>query len=135
VSYLLDTNVLSEIRKGSSANANVRAWFDPVPTEELFISVLALGEIRKGVELLRRRDAAAASSLERWLASLKVNFADRILPISDAVADQWGRIAAVRPLAVADGLMAATALVHSLTFVTRNAADVQHTRVPLLNPF
>jgi predicted nucleic acid-binding protein len=134
VSYLLDTNVLSEIRKGARADANVRAWFDPVPTEELFISVLALGEIRKGVEILRRCDLAAASSFERWLASLKVHFGDRILPISDAVADQWGRIAAVRPLAVADGLMAATALVHSFTFVTRNA-DVQHTGASLLNPF
>ncbi|HUS36725.1 MAG TPA: type II toxin-antitoxin system VapC family toxin [Verrucomicrobiae bacterium] len=135
MSYLLDTNVLSEIRKGSRANPNVRAWFDPVPTEELYISVLALGEIRKGVELLRHRDRAAASSYERWLDSLKANFADRILPVTDIVTDHWGRLGAIRPLPVADGLMAATALVHSLTFVTRNAADVRDTGVSLLNPF
>jgi predicted nucleic acid-binding protein len=135
VSYLLDTNVLSEVRKGPRAHPNVRAWFDPVPDEELFISVLALGEIRKGIEILRRRDPAAAASYERWLNTTTLSFSNRILPVTETIADQFGRIASIRPLPVIHGLMAATALSHSLTFVTRNAADVQIAGVSVLNPF
>jgi len=135
VSFLLDTNVLSEIRKGARANPNVSAWFDPIPTEDLFISVLALAEIRKGIQILRSRDRVSAMSYERWLTVVASEFRDRILPINEAVADRFGRIAAIRPLAVVDGLMAATALTHSLTFVTRNAADIKHTGVVVLNPF
>jgi predicted nucleic acid-binding protein len=135
VSFLIDTNVLNEVRKGPRAHPNVRAWFDPVPDEELFISVLALGEIRKGIEILRRRDPAAAASYERWLNTTKLSFSNRILPVTETIADQFGRMASIRPLPVIDGLMAATAFSHSLTFVTRNAADVQSSGVSVLNPF
>jgi predicted nucleic acid-binding protein len=135
VSYLLDTNVLSEIRKGSRAHLSVRIWFDATPNEDLFISILALGEIRKGIEILRSRDPKSAIVYERWLTTTAANFADRILPITEAIADRWGRISAIRPLPVTDALMAATALTHSLTFVTRNCADVQHTGVNVFNPF
>jgi toxin FitB len=133
--FLLDTNIVSELRKGSRAKPSVIEWAQSVIDEEHFISVLTLGEIRKGVELVRRRDATQAIALERWLRDIELNFADRILPLTQNIADQWGRLAATRPLPVIDGLLAATALTHSLTFVTRNAADVRHTGVSVLNPF
>jgi toxin FitB len=133
--FLLDTNVISELRKGPRAKASVIAWATSVIDEQHFISVLTLGEIRKGIELIRRRDAAQVLALEQWLHQIEVNFADRIVPLTQNVADQWGRLAAVRPLPVVDGLLAATALTHSLTFATRNAADVRHTGVSVLDPF
>ena len=133
--FLLDTNVLSERRKGPRSNPHVSAWFDSVADDELFLSVLVVGEIRKGVELARPNDPIKARALETWLAGLKQVYGDHLLPITPTVADQWGRLAALRPLATTDGLLAATALVHNLTFVTRNVADVAHTGVTLLNPF
>lgn len=133
--FLLDTNIVSELRKGPRAKASVIQWASSVMDEEHFISVLTLGEIRKGIELVRPRDSAQVIALERWLREIELNFADRILPLTQNIADQWGRLAATRPLPVVDGLLAATALTHSLTFVTRNAADVRHTGVSLLNPF
>jgi predicted nucleic acid-binding protein len=135
VKYLLDTNVLSELRKGRRTSPNVRKWFNPIPTDNLYISVLVLGEIRKGVESIGRKDPAQAAALERWLAEVLLDFAGHVLPITDAISDRWGRLAAPRPLPTTDGLMAATALTHSLTFVTRNTLDIQHTGVSLLNPF
>ena len=133
--FLLDTNIVSELRKGSRAKASVIAWANSVIHEEHFISVLTFGEIRKGIELVRRRDATQVIALERWLRQIELNFGDRILPLTQNIADQWGRLAAIRPLPVVDGLLAATALAHSLTFATRNAADVRHTGVSVLNPF
>jgi hypothetical protein len=133
--YLLDTNILSELRKGTRANRSVIAWAKSVVHEEHFISVLALGEIRKGIEIIRHRDPVQAVALEAWLQKTEIDFADRILPVTQVIADRWGRIAAIRPLAINDGLMTATALTHSLTFVTRNAVDVQHTGASVLNPF
>lgn len=133
--FLLDTNVVSELRKGPRANASVIEWARSAIDEGHFISVLTVGEIRKGIELIRRRDAAQGTALERWLRRIETNFADHILPLTQNIADQWGRFAAVRPLLVVDGLLAATAVTHSLTFVTRNAADVRHTGVSVINPF
>jgi hypothetical protein len=133
--YLLDTNVLSELRKGPRANPSVMAWAKSVIHEDHFISVLALGEIRKGIEIIRSRDPAQATTLARWLQEVEFGYGDRILPVSKAIADRWGRLSAVRPISISNGLMAATALVHSLTFVTRNTADVRHTGVSFLNPF
>lgn len=133
--FLLDTNVLSELRKGSRANPRVIAWAKSVIANEHFVSVLALGEARKGIEQIRGKDPAQAVALEQWLQKIEVDYGDRILPITRAIADQFGRIAAIRPLPIVDGLMAATALTHSLTFVTRNAADIKHTGVSVLNPF
>jgi predicted nucleic acid-binding protein len=134
VSYLLDTNVLSELRK-PQGNPNVRAWFEGVYSDALFLSVLVLGEIRQGVERLRRRDEAQAAVFEHWLNGLGRHYGERILPIDAAVAERWGRLNASDPLPVIDGLLAATAAVHSLTLVTRNTRDVQRSGVPLLNPF
>lgn len=134
MSYLLDTNVLSEVRK-PHADSNVRRWFERVRSDELFLSVLVLGEVRQGVERLKRRDGAQAAVFERWLEGLQRYYRERILPVDEAVVDVWGRVNALGPLPVIDGLLASTALVHKLTLVTRNTRDVQRSGVVILNPF
>lgn len=133
--YLIDTNVISEARKRQRADRNVLAWFESVNEDELFLSVLVLGEIRKGVEQARTTDIEKARALERWLNGLERDYEDRILPVTFEIADQWGRFGAIRPISTVDGLLAATAVVHNLTFVTRNTQHVAHTRVDFLNPF
>jgi predicted nucleic acid-binding protein len=133
--FLLDTNVASEARKGPRTDPDVSAWLDSVDDADLFLSVLALGEIRDGIERARPHDPVKARALEPWLAGLEQRFADRTLPVTAAVADQWGRMNAMRPISTVDGLLAATALVHDLTLVIRNVADVAHTGVPVLSPF
>jgi len=135
VSLLFDTNVLSELRKGARANSRLRGWFDGVSADEVYLSVLVVGELRRGVELVRRRDTKQAAALERWLTRVTSDHAERILPIDGPVADQWGRLTAKRPGSVIDTLMAATALVHGLVLVTRNVKDVAWTGVFCLNPF
>lgn len=135
MSLLLDTNVLSELRKGARADARVRAWFENVSPEEIFLSVLVLGELRRGIESIRRRDAAQAAALERWLTRITTGHGERILSIDGTVADRWGHLAARRAASVIDTLMAATALVHGLVLVTRNVKDVAWTGVSCLNPF
>jgi predicted nucleic acid-binding protein len=132
--YLLDTNVLSELRKGHAA-ASVVAWFDSVENDALFTSVLVTGEIRRGIELARKTDQKKAKALDKWLAGLVLHFSDRILPIDDRVADRWGALCIDQKLPDVDGLLAATALVHDLTLVTRNVADFKRSAVKLLNPF
>jgi len=127
--------VVSEARKSAGADGSFVVWYEAVDATSLFLSVLVTGEIRKGVELARRRDLAKAKALERWLVGLERQYADRILPITFQVADRWGRLGAIRPLPPVDGLLAATALVHDMTLVTRNASQVEHTGVKLLNPF
>ena len=133
--YLLDTNVVSELRKAKRANQKVVDWFDTIADDELFLSVLVLGEIRTGIERIRGTDPAQARALERWLTGLEDAYADRLLPVTSSVADRWGRLSSANPPSVVDGLMAATALVHELTLVTRNTQDVARTGVALLNPF
>lgn len=133
--FLLDTNVISEVRRGGRCNAHVAAWFASVRDADLFISVVVTGEIRKGVERLRRRDLRQAEALERWLEEIMLSYADRVLPIDARVADAWGRLGAARPVPVIDGLLAATARVHDMTLVTRNASDVDDLGAAVLNPF
>jgi predicted nucleic acid-binding protein len=134
VSWLIDTNVLSELRKGVRAHAGVRAWFAGAQEGELFTSVLVLGEIRRGIESIRRRDAASALALEQWLDRLAIDFADRVLPVDARVADRWGSLNLPDPIPTVDGLLAATALVHELVLVTRNVRDVERSGVRLLDP-
>jgi toxin FitB len=134
VSYLLDTNVLSEARK-PSGNPRVRAWLASVKGSDLYVSVLVVGEIRHGIERLRRRDPAQAGVYEVWLATLRRDYAHRILPITAEIAEEWGRVAVPDPVPTVDGLKAATALVHGMTLVTRNTADFARTSVRILNPF
>ena len=135
MTYLLDTNVLSELRKGRRCHPNVAAWFTEVADAHLFLSVLVIGEIRRGVEVIRRRDTAGATALDQWLTRLVRDHGERILPVDRAVAEQWGRLAATRTGSVVDSLLAATARVHGLTLVTRNVRDVQWTGVSCVNPF
>lgn len=135
MSFLLDTNVVSELRKGARANARVMAWFRAVDEAELYLSVLVIGELRQGVERLRGSDATAAARLDRWLHELAERHADRTLPVDTAVADRWGRLNVPVTIPAVDGLLAATALVHSLTLVTRNVRDVARTGVRHLDPF
>ena len=133
--FLLDTNVLSENRKGERANPGVREWFAAVESGDLAISVLVLGELRLGVLRLERRDPAAAAHLASWLARLKRAFRGRLLSVDSAITEAWGRLNLPRPLPVIDSLQAATAKVHGLTLVTRNVDDLSGVEVPLLNPF
>jgi predicted nucleic acid-binding protein len=134
VSYLLDTNVVSELRR-SSPNADVKSWFEQAAGEDLFLSVLVIGEIRQGIERLRIRDPEQASGLERWLEVLHGEFQDRLVPVSTSVAEAWGRLNAPSPLPVIDSLLAATALVHGLTFVTRDTSALEGMGVALLDPW
>jgi predicted nucleic acid-binding protein len=135
VKALLDTNILSEIRK-PRPNAAVLAWFDAQEADDLYVSVLTLGEIREGVDRLAARDEARARTLRRWLADLSVLYADRILPVDLAVDEDWGRLraSAARTLPVIDAFLAATARVHGLTLVTRNEKDFRGIDVPVFNP-
>lgn len=135
LSYLVDTNVLSELRKGVRTNDRVRAWFSRVADEELFISVVAVGEIRRGIDAIRRRDLRQAASLEQWLRRLVVDHGDRLLPVDLAVAEEWGRLSAIRSSSVVNTLLAATARVHGLTLATRNLRDVAWTGVDCIDPF
>ena len=134
MAYLLDTCVISELRK-PHCDQGVATWMSGIQPDEAFLSVLILGEIRRGIELHRSKDARAAGALERWLLGLEVHYAERILPVTAAIADRWGRLSLNQPLPVSDGLIAATALEHKLTVVTRNAADFQRSGVNTLNPF
>lgn len=135
MSYLVDTNIVSELRKGARADPNVSAWYASIPDDSLYLSVLVLGEIRRGIERKRPQDAGQAAALETWLGSVLRGFAERILPVDRLVAEEWGRMGASRPVSVVDGLMAATAKVHGLTLVTRNLADVRGLGASVLNPF
>lgn len=134
MSYLLDTNVISEVRR-SSPDPGVASWFEQAAGEDLFLSVLVVGEIRQGIERLRSRDAKQAEVFERWLELLHQDFQDRLLPVSAAVAEAWGKLNARSPLPVIDSLLAATALVHGLTFVTRDTSKLEKTGVALLDPW
>jgi predicted nucleic acid-binding protein len=135
LSYLLDTNVISELRKGERANAAVSAWFEGLADEEIFISVLTVGEIRRGIESIRRRDPNGAAALDGWLARVVEAHRSRIIQIDRAVAEEWARLNVPDPLPVVDGLLAATAKVADLTLATRNVADIEGTGVAILNPF
>jgi toxin FitB len=134
-SFLLDTNVLSEIRKGSHADVRVMRWWDQVEATQVYLSVLCLGEIRYGIELKRRNDLKQSDVLERWLQITMSQFGDRILPVTEVVAEQWGRQSLDQRLPDADGLMAATATVHGLTMVTRNTKDFLRSEALVFNPW
>jgi toxin FitB len=133
--YLLDTNIVSEIRKRERCHPNVRRWFAPLEDDAIFLSVLVVGEIRHGIELIRRRDEVAGRALDRWLKGLERRFEERILPVTVEICERWGRIGLDQPLPPIDGLLAATALHHGLTLVTRNTTHVERSGAEVLNPF
>lgn len=133
--YLLDTNIISELRKAKRCDSNVRDWFQKVNQAQLFTSVLVIGEIRRGIENIRRRDAQSAYHLERWLENVQNNFQEHIIPIDERIAETWGYLNVIRPLPVIDGLLAATAKTYDFILVTRNTKDIQDIDVQWINPF
>ncbi len=130
--YLVDTNVISEARRGAPPAVS---WLRSVDPGAVHLSVITLGEIMRGVALKQRTDPRAAARLAEWLQKLRHDYADRILAVTDHIAIEWGRIAALRPRGDADGLIAATAIVHDLIIVTRNVADFEDTRASTINPW
>jgi predicted nucleic acid-binding protein len=135
VNYLIDTNIISEVRKGKRCDPNVASWYEKIEDASLYLSVLVIGEIRKGIERVRLTDNAQANAIENWLVAVDKAFGERILPVDRAVANEWGRLNARRPLPVIDVLLAATAKIHHMTLVTRNTADIADLGVHILNPF
>jgi toxin FitB len=135
VKFLLDTNIISELRKRDRAHPNVARWVAHTPVEEIGTSVIVLAEIRRGIELKRRRDPEQAKSLDRWFSQMRTRLGDRVLPIDEPIAEAWALLTIPNPLPLIDGLLAATAKVHSLTLVTRNVADIAPAGVLFLDPF
>ena len=133
--FLLDTNVISEIRKRERAHANVRRWVAGTPATDIGTSVVVLAEILRGIELKRRSDPDQARALDRWFAQMRTRLGDRVLAVDEPVGEAWARLSVPDPLPFIDGLLAATAMVHNLILVTRNTADVIRTGVSLLDPF
>jgi predicted nucleic acid-binding protein len=132
--YLLDTNVISETRK-TRADRSVIAFLNAADADSLFLSVLTLGELRKGVEAKRRTDVVTADRLRAWIDDIEITFADRVIPVDAATARRWGELSAAQSLPVIDTLIAATAIGHDLTLVTRNTRDVESTGVRFINPW
>lgn len=133
--FLLDTNVVSDLRKGPRADRAVREWMREADGDAMYLSVLTIGELQMGIARIGRRDEAGAEALQRWLDGLLDKYQDRILPIDVEVAREWAALGVPDPIPVIDGLLSATALVHDLTVVTRN---VRHFRAPglaVVNPF
>ena len=135
VKYLLDTNIISEIRKGPRCHPNVAAWCSNLEEDSLYLSVLVLGEIRKGIEGLRGRDAWKANELDLWLEQLQTSFQSQILPVDIAISQEWGRFSSLHTVPIVDGLLAATATAHGLVLVTRNTGDFADFGIQLINPF
>lgn len=135
MSYLVDTNVVSELRKRHRANQRVVAWFEEREPQELYLSVLVIGELRRGAARIRRRDPVAGQSLDDWVNRIGERFGDRVLPVDHVVAERWGEITAHPTVPDVDGLLAATALVHDLVVVTRNVRHVAPTGARCLDPF
>lgn len=134
MTYLLDTNVVSELRK-PRPDPGLQSWLEQVPSQHTFVSVLVVGEIRQGIERLRTRDSTQALALERWLFTVVDGFGERILAIDAVVAEAWGRLNTGARLPFVDGLLAATALVHGLVVVTRDTDPFERVGVPFLDPW
>ncbi len=134
--FLLDTNVISDVRRRGRGDPGVAEWYANIPEADLFLSVLTIGEVRRGIEQSRQRgDNPQADVLESWLGTVRDKFMSRVLPVDEEVAETWGRISAIRPVPVEDALLAATAIVNDFTLVTRNTKHVQGLGARILNPF
>jgi len=133
--YLIDTNIIFEVGKGRRCDPQVAAWYRQVRDDDLFLSVLVIGEIRQGIERLKLRSARRAHTLEQWLEELLQSFGERVLPVDERVAQNWGRLNARGTFPVVDSLLAATAQTHGLIFVTRNQKDIERSGVRCVNPF
>ncbi|HEX3826165.1 MAG TPA: type II toxin-antitoxin system VapC family toxin [Sporichthyaceae bacterium] len=135
MNYLLDTNAVSETRK-ARPDVNVRDWFERTHADALYLGAMVVGEIRVGIERLRRRDPTQVRGLDSWLGDLIAMYSSRIIPVDIHVAQEWGKLEATYgPLPVMDGVLAATARIHELTVVTRNVIDFERAGVRVLNPW
>jgi predicted nucleic acid-binding protein len=135
VSWLVDTNILSELRKKQRCDPRVARWAVASAPESFHTSVLVLGEIRRGVERLRGRDVRQAKVLEAWLHQVRGAFAGRIHEVTEQVAEEWGKLSPIDALPAIDGLLLATARVHGLTLATRNTRDFARAGLKVVNPF
>ena len=135
MSYLLDTNVVSEFRKEDKCNPGVRRWRSSIAHEETFLSVIVMGELRRGVENVRTRDRAGARKLDIWLSGIRAAYGKQIYDVTSEVCHLWGANPLLWPLQTADALIAATAMHYHLTVVTRNERDFQRCGVDYINPF
>ncbi|MDT3672991.1 MAG: type II toxin-antitoxin system VapC family toxin [Aromatoleum sp.] len=134
--YLLDTNIISELRKGGRANPGVTAFFATLAAEDIYLSVQTVGEIRRGVETIRKRgDCEQANRLEAWLDMVIADYSDRILGFDLDCAQVWGKLMSPSPQHPIDKQIAAIALIYDLTVVTRNTEDFESTGVRNINPF
>jgi len=135
MNVLVDTNVISELRRGRNAATGVVTWFAAMPAENVFTSVIVLGEIRRGIELLAMRDKLQADALAQWYGSIRERLGDRVLVVDEPVMTLWAKISVPNILPAYDALIAATALLHGLIVVTRNTQDYRRTGVAVLNPW
>jgi predicted nucleic acid-binding protein len=134
LNFLLDTNVVAELAK-PRPNSRVIAWLGSIPSTDLFLSVITLGEIRKGIEKKRMTSPEDAARLEAWFATLVLRYDSRILPFDEQSADRWGRVMALHPsVPVEDGQLVAAALQHDLTLATRNVRRIAKTGVVFVDP-
>jgi toxin FitB len=133
--YLLDTNFISELRKGDRANRGVQAWAMGNDSGLCALSVVTLAEIRRGIEDKRRTDTRQAHAIEKWFDTILIEFAENILPVTIGIADRWGRLLSATQLPEQDLLLAATALEHGLTVVTRNVMDFEGSGARVHNPW
>lgn len=134
--YILDTNVVSELRKAKKAHPNVKKWGEALPAASLYISVISVLELEIGILLISRRDKAQGAILREWVdRHVLPTFSGRILPIDTAVAQRCATLHVPNPRSDRDALIAATALIHGLTVATRNAADFERTGVGVINPW
>ena len=135
MNVLVDTNVISELRRGRNAATGVVTWFAAMPAENVFTSVIVLGEIRRGIELLAIRDKLQADALAQWYGTIRERLGDRVLVVDEPVMTLWAKISVPNILPAYDALIAATALFHGLIVVTRNTQDYRRTGVAVLNPW
>jgi len=134
--YLIDTNVISELRKGSKCNLSVQRFFESIQSESIYISVLTLGEIRRGCENIRQRgDTLQASQLENWLEEITREYKNKILSFDDECAQVWGKLISPHKSNPIDKQIAAIAMINQLAVVTRNVDDFRETGVQMINPF
>lgn len=135
MNYLIDTNIISEVRKGPRCHPRVAAWYASLDDEDIYLGVLVLGEIRKAIERARPNNPSNARTLEEWLHTVINSFAERILPVDQSVADEWGRMSGKRATSTIGALLAATPKVHRMTLATRNVTDVADLVADVFNPF